>query len=152
MSAKEITSLLFYSVGSPDISLPHIVRLKQELARKRFNHALPELAEHEFPDKQIKWMFDFSDQLDAEPYDDALSTFLESHEQFILDVLSVDPGVTYYLSAQLSIDGRLAAFEIKVPRIPNKINSTRSFQFSYFVWHVSSEDERAERNAAGTLQ
>jgi hypothetical protein len=152
MPAKEINSLLLYSAGKPDISAPHIARLERALPLKRYSHAIPALAKEEFSDGEIKWMFDFSDQLSDGAYDVALSKFLESHRQFILDVLSIDRDVIYYLSAQLSVDGGLAVFEIKPPRIPDDLNALPSFQFSYSVWHINAEDEAGRDGPAATLQ
>jgi hypothetical protein len=153
MAMHQITSLLLYSNGSSDVSIAHIERLKHTLSSKKYSHSVPELSEREFPeDREIKWMFDFSEELESAAYDIALTKFLELHEQFILDVVSVDPGVKYLLSALLSIDENLGAFDIKIPRIPPKLAVTKAFEFSYFVWHVSSHDEEAERNPPAALQ
>jgi hypothetical protein len=104
---------------------------------KEYGHEIPEVKQSEIGTNDIKCIFDFTEQLRTDvTYHAALTHFMETHEQFICDILSIDDDVRYYLSALLSIDESLAVFEVKSPRIPEAINAFRTFEFDYSVWHL----------------
>jgi hypothetical protein len=149
MSTIDISSLLFYAIAESSPAQEHMALLKQALARGQYMHGVPALTQYDFEDGDIKWTFDFTDSLAGGSYHDALSKFIETHEQFILDVLAVDPAIKYELSAQLSVDASIGAFQIDIPRIPPRIAVNPSFRFGYFVWHVASDASDGENT---TLQ
>jgi hypothetical protein len=117
-------------------------RLHHLLQRNRYSHRVPPIEIVEADQLHNKVLFDFSEDIDrAVNYHEFLSSFMNSRDQFIHDVLLLDASSHFDLSALIHIDGDLAVFELKVPRIPPKISVANNFVFSYVVWHLSHEAE-----------
>jgi hypothetical protein len=104
-------------------------------------HYVPPAEVVEKPNKNSRLMFDFSGEVDTHiEYSEALSLFMESHKNFIEELLSLDQGLLLELSVQLEIDESLAVFDIKCPRIPRDLNEGHRFSFTYSVWHIAAND------------
>lgn len=139
---KVVTSLLLYSVMSRQTYHSFKSRCDDIICSGRYSHEIPPRVETAAKYDNVKCSFDFSDQLSLGLiYYDAISEFLETHEQFICDVLSVDARIPVYLSALLTVDQNLAMFEVKSPKIPRAINAFCTFEFDYSVWHTLSSSD-----------
>jgi hypothetical protein len=134
--SKVVTSLLLYSVIPKQACDTYFSRCEDVIYGSPYSHDIPEITQREIGANEIKFTFDFTDHLRTDLlYYEAVSQFMETHDQFICNLLSANGSTPLYLSALLSVDQSLAVFEVKSPRIPESINPFRTFQFDYLVWH-----------------
>jgi hypothetical protein len=139
---KVVTSLLLYSMIPSDALDAYLSRCADVTNGKQYGHEVPPITQNQRGTNDIKCTFDFTEQLRTDlGYHAALTDFMETHEQFICDVLSIDDRVRWALSALLNVDESLAVFEVKSPRLPKAINAFRTFEFDYFVWHPLKDGE-----------
>jgi hypothetical protein len=137
---KAVTSLLLYSIISKKDCDLYLVRCEKLIRSQQYGHGVPPLVRQLIGESDVKCSFDFTSQLrDDLSYHAALSEFLKTHDQFICNLLSLDSSLPLYLSALLNVDQNLAVFEVKIPRIPDAINSFHTFEFDYSVWHPREE-------------
>jgi hypothetical protein len=133
---KAVTSLLLYVVIPKQACDAYLSRCDDAIYSNPYSHEIPQRTQREIGANEIKYSFDFTAHLRTDlSYYEAVSQFIETHDQFICNLLSANGSIPLYLSALLSVDQSLAVFEVKSPRIPESINAFRTFQFDYFVWH-----------------
>jgi hypothetical protein len=115
----------------------YLSRCADVIDSKHYGHEVPPITQNQRGTNDIKCSFDFTEHLRTDlTYHEALTHFMETHERFICDVLSINEGVPCCLSALLSVDASLVAFEVQSPKVPEAINAFRTFEFEYWVWHL----------------
>jgi hypothetical protein len=62
-----------------------------------------------------------------------LDQFLIRYEQLLFDVVLLKEDQPFRLSALVRVDPKLAAFELRVPRIPSELSRIQSFSLDYWV-------------------
>lgn len=141
---KNVTSLLLFSLINERLCTAYLVRSDKIIHAKSYDHEIPSRVQKKVGDDNIKCSFDFTEQLRTDlVYHEAVTHFMETHNQFICDLLSADRHTPLYLSALLNVNSNLAVFEVRSPRIPDSINMFRTFQFDYSVWHLlNAKDEQ----------
>lgn len=134
---KEVTSLLFSSEMSRDTYDRFAGKWNEFSRSKNYSHEVPPIELNLRKHGEVKCIFNFTPQIDgAAPIENCLSDFLESHSEFIIDVLSIaGASHAFELSALVNVDAELAAFELVSPRIPASLAALPNFRFGYWVWH-----------------
>jgi hypothetical protein len=140
--AKAITSLLLYSEVPKGKCDSYLARCDALIGEQRYNYQIPPLTRSEIGKNHTKCSFDFTSHLPLDlRYDLSISKFMETHDRFICDLLSIDQSISVYLSALITIDPSLAVFELKSPTVPETVTAFRAFQFDYWVWHIAESGE-----------
>lgn len=142
---KVITSLLFSSEMGRNASAILSMRFDELIQQKKYQHAVPALESTELKDDRVKCLLDFTDRLNSSlEYCAALDQFLIQFEQLLCDVVLLEQDRAFRLSALVHVDSKLAAFELRVPRIPSELSRFRSFSFDYWIWHNCNAGPESE--------
>jgi hypothetical protein len=132
---KSVTSLLLTSFV-PQEDYNNFLSHYDRLSKNEYPHSIPDIQVIETNQHEVKCVLDFSHEIDsALEYYEFLSQFMISHQCFIHDLLSSNNELRFDLSAAIVVQQDLAVFELKVPRIPEHLNTSKNFEFDYCVWH-----------------
>lgn len=108
-----------------------------------FSQESLELSETRNLDATTCCRFDLLDDLPLDlPYDLALDSLLSAYEPVLCDLMAVDPGTDWTLSALLGVHG-FVAFTVASPRVPASLSALANFRFEYFIFHSGTGNDGA---------